>query len=86
MVPGAWRFLRHKYNPLPSSPFEMRLLHVGDEEIAAALTVRTASANASTEVVAKGPLELSPRAWAAFGVYAATRVGLLSARQLRRYW
>jgi hypothetical protein len=60
MVPGAWRFLRRKYNPLPSSPFEMRLLQ-GDEEVAAALTVPTASANAGTAVVAKGALQLSPR-------------------------
>jgi hypothetical protein len=36
IVPGAWRFLRHKYNLLPSSPFEMRFLQIGDEEIAAA--------------------------------------------------
>jgi hypothetical protein len=33
-IAGTWRFLRHKYNPLPSRPFEMRLLQVGDEEIA----------------------------------------------------
>ena len=45
----------------------MRLLQVGGEEIAAALTIRAGSANASTEVVAKGALELSPRAWAAVG-------------------
>ena len=60
IAPGAW-FLRHQYDPLPSSPFEMRLLQVGDEEIAAVLTVRTASANAGMAVVAKGTHELSPR-------------------------
>jgi hypothetical protein len=61
MVPGAWRFLRRKYNPLPSSPFEMRLLQ-GDEEVAAALTVPTASVNAGTAVVARWAPRGEPRA------------------------